>query len=104
MANNEPEEMRRWGARRPDLCRRRLRFEKSKLGRGNTICPDTSSRSQSIAVLSRHQAGVRIEFPRPDIKLTFVGIRASTEWLDDCRKPARGRAERDTRTEYRYKE
>jgi hypothetical protein len=81
LASNEPEEVRRWDARRPDPGRRRLRFEKSRLGRGNTICPDTSSRSQSIAVLSRHQAGVRIEFPRPDIKLTFAGIRATTARL-----------------------
>jgi hypothetical protein len=80
-ASNEPEEMRRWDARRPDPSRWRLRFEKSRLGRGNTICPDTSSRSQSIAVLSRHQAGVRIGFPRSDIKLTFAGIRATTAWL-----------------------
>ena len=82
MATNEPVEVRRWDARKPKSSRRRLGFENSRLGRGNTICPDTSSRSQSIAVLSRHQATSRIEFPRPDIKLTFAGIRGATAPLE----------------------
>ena len=45
-----------------------LREDGTRFGRGNTICPDTSMRSQSIAVLSRHQAVHRIEISRQDIK------------------------------------
>jgi hypothetical protein len=98
VAANEPAEVRRWDARKPNPSRRRLSFENSELGRGNTICPDTSSRSQSIAVLSRHQATSRIEFPRPDIKLTFAGIRGATAPLERYLESARGRKKPESRT------
>ena len=64
--------------------------EKTRIGRGNIICPDTSSRLQSIAVLTRHQATVRIEIPRPDIKLSFAGIRGATAPLERWLESARG--------------
>ena len=65
------------------ICSGRSRFRG-----GKAICPDTSSRLQSIAVPYRDQASHRIEIPRRCIKRSFRGNPVSLSFGVDLRRAA----------------
>jgi hypothetical protein len=62
----------------------KVRSRRSGFRRGKAICPDTSLRSQSIAVASRHQAGNRIEIPLEEGKRSFGGIHPDASASRRC--------------------